>query len=52
MNRRPTSGLDPEGVRIPAAQDVSFPGPLPIVSGVDDRLVLDVEGMIANADGS
>ncbi|KAF5359710.1 hypothetical protein D9756_002858 [Leucocoprinus leucothites] len=53
VNRKPTSGLDPREVRFPSRfSDRSFPGPLPIVSKVDDRLVLDVEGLIANEDGS
>lgn len=49
--RKTTSGLDPQGVRN-LCGSATFPGPLPIVSNTDDRLVLDVEGIIANADGS
>ncbi|KAJ3567531.1 hypothetical protein NP233_g6310 [Leucocoprinus birnbaumii] len=48
-----TSGLDPQGIRQPAQVTQStFPAPLPIVSSGDNRLTLDVEGIIANADGS
>ncbi|KAJ3567527.1 hypothetical protein NP233_g6309 [Leucocoprinus birnbaumii] len=53
VNRKPTSGLDPQSVRSPfLLTELLFPGPLPIVSKADDRLALDVEGMIANADGT
>jgi hypothetical protein len=53
VTRKPTSGLDPTGIRFPTKlSERLFPGPLPVVSQVDDRLVLDVEGMIANEDGS
>ncbi|KXN82128.1 hypothetical protein AN958_03182 [Leucoagaricus sp. SymC.cos] len=53
VSGKTTSGLDPQGVRMPSqATNSSFPQPLPIVSASDDRLVLDVEGIIANADGS
>jgi hypothetical protein len=52
VGHKTTSGLDPQGVRFPEPRDELFPGPLPIVSEADDRLVLDVEGMIANDDGS
>lgn len=51
-NGKATSALDPQGIRPPAAQDASFPGDLPIVSKADDRLTIDVEGMVANPDGS
>lgn len=50
-----TSGLDPAAVR---AATLGFPllaladPQIPIVSKVDNRLVLDVEGVIANSDGS
>ena len=49
--QKTTSGLDPQGVRNSSGSS-AFPGPLPIVSSTDDRLVLDVEGIIANSDGS
>lgn len=49
--QKTTSGLDPQGVRN-LSSSTAFPGPLPVVSSTDDRLVLDVEGIIANADGS
>ncbi|KXN82127.1 hypothetical protein AN958_03181 [Leucoagaricus sp. SymC.cos] len=53
VGRKPTSGLDPTGVRLSMnSRDRAFPGPLPIVSHADDRLVLDVEGIITNEDGS
>ncbi|KAF9446969.1 hypothetical protein P691DRAFT_732245, partial [Macrolepiota fuliginosa MF-IS2] len=53
VNRKTTSGLDPQSARLPDQRlRSSFPGPLPIVSSADNRLVLDVEGMIANPDGS
>lgn len=50
-----TSGLDPAAVR---AATLGFPifalsdPQMAIVSKADDRLVLDVEGVIANSDGS
>ncbi|PPQ84110.1 hypothetical protein CVT24_002358 [Panaeolus cyanescens] len=50
-----TSGLDPTGVR-PAqlgSQLIPFSDPeMPIVSKADNRLVLDVEGVVANHDGT
>ena len=54
-NNKKTSGLDLTGVR--AAQPGSQTNPLldppmPIVSNADDRLVLDVEGLAANQDGT
>lgn len=52
VNRKNTSGLDPQSIRRPSLDRPSFPGPLPIVSKHDDRLVLDVEGLVANKDGS
>ncbi|KAF5359713.1 hypothetical protein D9756_002857 [Leucocoprinus leucothites] len=53
VGQKTTSGLDPEGVRMPSqAINSPFPGPLPVVSATDNRLTLDVEGIIANADGS
>jgi len=53
-NGKKTSGLDSTSVR--AAQVGSQTNPLldpqlPIVSSADDRLVLDVEGLVANQDG-
>lgn len=54
VNSKRTSGLDPQGIRSPTsgANPQPFPSPLPIVTPVDDRLVLDIEGLIANPDGS
>ena len=52
VNRKNTSGLDPQSIREPFLGRLSFPGPLPIVSRHDDRLVLDVEGLVSNKDGS
>jgi hypothetical protein len=54
-NSKKTSGLDSTAVR--AAQPGSQTNPLldpqmPIVSTADDRLVLDVEGLVANQDGT
>ena len=54
-NSKKTSGLDSTAVR--AAQSGSQTNPLldpqmPIVSTADDRLVLDVEGLVANQDGT
>ncbi|EDR07135.1 uncharacterized protein LACBIDRAFT_235871, partial [Laccaria bicolor S238N-H82] len=50
-----TSGLDPTAVRpaVPGHEFVAFLDPeMPIVSRRDDRLVIDAEGLVANADGS
>lgn len=52
VNHKNTSGLDPQSVRGPSLDRLFFPGPLPIVSRHDDRLVLDVEGLVSNKDGS
>ena len=54
-NSKKTSGLDSTAVR--AAQPGSQTNPLldpqmPIVSDADDRLVLDVEGLVTNQDGT
>jgi len=54
-NGKKTSGLDSTSVR--EAQPGSQTNPLldpqmPIVSNADDRLVLDVEGLVANQDGT
>ncbi|KAF8956171.1 esterase-like activity of phytase-domain-containing protein [Flammula alnicola] len=50
-----TSGLDPTSVRDaqPGFQSIPFLDPvMPIVAKVDNRLVLDVEGLVANRDGT
>ncbi|KAF4609754.1 hypothetical protein D9613_012031 [Agrocybe pediades] len=50
-----TSGSDPTAVRKsqPQSQQNSFLDPaLPIVSKEDNRIVIDVEGLVANDDGS
>lgn len=53
VGQKTTSGLDPQGVRMPSTEtNPAFPAPLPVVSASDDRLVLDVEGLVTNADGS
>ena len=50
-----TSGLDPNATRPaqPLSNFIPFLDPqLPIISKADDRLVLDVEGLVANQDGT
>ncbi|KAF8193399.1 esterase-like activity of phytase-domain-containing protein [Pholiota molesta] len=50
-----TSGLDPAATRVAQAgfERLPFRDPvLPVVARADDRLVLDVEGVVANRDGT
>ncbi|KIM37285.1 hypothetical protein M413DRAFT_448582 [Hebeloma cylindrosporum] len=50
-----TSGLDPTSVRAaqPLSNFIPFLDPeMPIISKADNRLVLDVEGLVANKDGT
>lgn len=50
-----TSGLDPNATRPaqPLSDFIPFLDPqMPIISKADNRLVLDVEGLVANQDGT